>query len=73
MTKHERRRYFERLVYLRILYQIRGWYDSDVAISIDETLAYVERLMGDSGALAEALGSDLSDRPRSTVPESDEP
>jgi hypothetical protein len=73
MTKHERRRYFERLVYLRILYQIRGWYDTDVAISIDETLAYVERLMDDPGALAEVLGSDMSARPESTVPESHEP
>jgi hypothetical protein len=73
MTKHERRQYFDRLVYLRALYQIRGRYDSDVVMPIDQALLYVERLMGDPRALADVLGADLSERPGQTVPDSREP
>jgi len=67
MTKHERRRYFERLVQLRALYRIRGGDDDEVAMSVDQALAYGEHLLGDQQALAEVLGPDLSARPASAV------
>jgi len=72
MTKHERRRYFERLVQLRALYRIRGGDDIEVGMSIDATIAYAEHLMRDAQALTAALGPDQSARLKATVPESSE-
>jgi hypothetical protein len=73
MTRYERRQFFERLVQLRALYQLRGDGDSMAAMPIDEAIAYGERLMADGLALAVVLGPDLSERLESTTPESHEP
>jgi hypothetical protein len=72
MTRYERRQFFERLVELRALYQLRGDDDSMAAMPIDEAIAYGQRLMTDSLALAVELGPDLSERLESITPESHE-
>ena len=66
MTKYERRRFFERLVQLRALYRLRGSDDSVAELSIDDAIAYGERLLSDTEALAEALGPDVSEPQKST-------
>jgi hypothetical protein len=45
MTKHERRRFFERLVQLRLLYRLRGDDDSVGGMPVDVAIEYGERLM----------------------------
>ena len=72
MTRYERRQFFERLVQLRALYQLRGCDDALAAMSVGEAIAYGERLMADTIALAVVLGPDLSERLESTTPESHE-
>jgi len=72
MTRYERRQFFERLVELRALYQLRGDDDSMAAMPIDEAIAYGQRLMTDSLALTVELGPDLSERLESITPESHE-
>jgi hypothetical protein len=67
MTRFERRRFFERLCQLRALYRLRTDDDMTSAISIAATIAYAERLLGDSNALAEALGSDDAGDPSATT------
>ena len=67
MTKYERRRFFERLVQLRALYRLRGNDDSVAEMSIDEAIAYGERLMSETPALAEVLGADDSTPKKSTA------
>jgi hypothetical protein len=62
MTKHERRRFFERLVQLRSLYRLRGSDDSLGVMPIDDAIAHGERLLSDEVALAEVVGSDRVSR-----------
>ena len=69
MTKYERRQFFERLVQLRALYLLRGSDDSVAELPIDEALAYGERLLADTLALAQVLGPDLSEPQPSTAVE----
>jgi len=69
MTKYERRQFFERLVQLRALYQLRGDDDSMATMPLDEAIAYGERLMADALALAVVLGPDLSEPLESATPE----
>ena len=72
MTSYERPQFFERLVQLRAIYQLRGGDDSLAAMPVGEAIAYGERLMADTIALAVVLGRDLSERLESTTPESHE-
>ena len=72
MTRYERRQFFERLVQLRAIYQLRGGDDSLAAMPVGEAIAYGERLMTDTIGLAVVLGPDLSERLESTTPESHE-
>jgi hypothetical protein len=58
MTKYERRQFFERLVQLRALYQLRGDDDSVAELPIDEAIAYGEALMAETPSLAEVMGAD---------------
>jgi hypothetical protein len=58
MTKYERRQFFERLVQLRALYRLRGPDDSEAELSIDDAIAYGEKLMAETPTLAEVLGAD---------------
>ena len=73
MTKHERRQFFERLVQLRALYRLRGTDDSVAVMPIHEVIVYGEQLMGDTPALADVAGSELTGRLESTTPESGQP
>ena len=58
MTKYERRQFFERLVQLRALCQLRGDDDSVAVLPIDEAVAYGEALMSETPSLAEVMGAD---------------
>ena len=58
MTKYERRQFFERLVQLRALYRLRGADDSEAELSIDEAIAYGEKLIAETPTLAEVMGAD---------------
>ena len=69
MTKYERRRFFERLVQLRALYRLRGGDDSVAEITIDDAIAYGERLLSDATALAAVLGPDASQPQKTTTAE----
>lgn len=68
MTKHERRQFFDRLVQLRALYRLRGSDDSTAEMSIDEAIAYAERLIDDADALAATIGAE-ADTQSSETPE----
>src|SRR6266516_8038310 len=70
MTSYARSQFFERLVQLRAIYQLRGGDDSLAAMPVGEAIAYGERLMTDTIGLAVVLGPDLSERLESTTPES---
>jgi hypothetical protein len=61
MTRFERRSFFERLCQLQALYRLRSEWDATTAISIAETIAHAERLLGDPDALADILGADAAD------------
>ncbi|MEO8437648.1 MAG: hypothetical protein ABI562_04255 [Chloroflexota bacterium] len=69
MTKHERRQFFDRLVQLRALYRLRGSDDSTAEMSIDEAIAYAERLIDDADALAATIGAEADRHPESETPE----
>lgn len=58
MDKFERRQLFEGLCHLRALYRLRGERDATSTISIDDVIAYAERLMDEPDALALAIGTD---------------
>ena len=45
MTKYERRQFFDRLVQLRALYQLRGADDSTVELTVEQAIAYAEELL----------------------------
>ena len=58
MTKYERRRFFERLVQLRALYRLRGNDDTVAELTVEDAIAYGEKLMAETPAFAEVLGPD---------------
>jgi hypothetical protein len=60
MTKYERRRFFERLVELQLLYRLRGEDDSVSEMSIAAAIEYGERLMADNPGPAQVPGPEVS-------------
>jgi hypothetical protein len=58
MTRYERRQFFERLVQLRALYQLRGPDDAVTELSVEAAIAYAECLLADEPGLVEGSGAE---------------